>query len=416
MARKPISILKRPTSKKGKYTYYIKLWNENKGKYSTPRSAASIATELGLDESRYSPTSKTGALLIGQELLKRNGVLTKKSDSLFADYCAMMWDWDKSPYIQGRIARGLRIGRSHALHSKRFIENYVQPAFPSMKLSALRAYMLEKFILTLKKESGLRNRTINGIIDAIKTPLKEGVRLGLLDVDPSASLQKLGDDRRAKGIPTEKEISELLSIDLDPRIRCTIMLGAVCGLRLGEIQALKICNIERNTLNISSSWSKMEGIKSTKTEKTRIVPLPLMIKNELVLLSQINPYGREGFLIYSLIPGKPLDSRAIERSFDKALIRISLGERYGAATKKEKTEALMIWKKRNITFHSLRHFANAQLRGAVPDKTLRKLIGHISEEMTDHYDHITAADLEDLARAQETRIISFINKDCLKLN
>jgi integrase len=58
----------------------------------------------------------------------------------------------------------------------------------------------------------------------------------------------------------------------------------------------------------------------------------------------------------------------------------------------------------------LRHFANAELRGAVPDETLRKLTGHSTEAMTDHYDHTTEADLAALAKAQEQRILPFVKK------
>ncbi|TXT45503.1 MAG: hypothetical protein FD137_1391 [Spirochaetes bacterium] len=71
MARKPVSFLRRPTTKKGQYKYYLKVWDENLGKYATPRSAQSIVVELGLDEKQFSYTSKTGVLLIGQELLRK---------------------------------------------------------------------------------------------------------------------------------------------------------------------------------------------------------------------------------------------------------------------------------------------------------------------------------------------------------
>jgi len=421
MARNLVSVFKRPTTKKGQFKYYVKLWDENTGTYSSPRSASSIAKELGLDEKRYSPTSRTGALLIGQELLKRGGILTKKSDPLFADFCASIWDWETSSYIQGRIARGLRIGRAHALHSKRFIENYVRPAFPALKLSAVRPHMLESFILNLKKDSTfaskdqklkkqqLRNRSINAIIDAIKTALKEAVRLGLIPSDPSASIQKLGDDRKAKGIPTEKEISCLLALELEPRIKTAIRLGAVCGLRLGEIQALTINNIEGNTLKINASWSMVDGLKDTKTGKSRIIPLPEIIKGDLIRLSMTNPHGPDGFLIYGLKPDVPLDARRIERGFENALVQLTLGDKYPRANKEEKKAALAAWKERNITFHSLRHFVNARLRGAVPDETLRKLTGHTTEAMTNHYDHTTEADLEALAKAQEAKILHFIH-------
>lgn len=394
MSRKPVSIFKRPTSKKGQFRYYLKLWDEVRASYSAPRSAHSIVLELGLDERKFPSTSRTGALLIGQELLKRGGVLTRKNDPLFADYCASIWDWETSPYIQGKLARGQRIGKEHALHCAAYIKNHVRPAFPSLRLSAVRSFMLENFVLTLKKESGLGNRSINAIIDAMRTPLNEAVRLGLIPSNPASALQKMGNDTAEKGIPTDEEIRNLFALPLDDRIHCAILLGAVCGLRIGEIQALKPGSIEGNALRIVFSWGKIEGLKSTKTGKSRIVPLPLLVRNALFNLAKMNPHGQDGFFMYGIIPDKPLDVRAIERGFYKALEAIGINE-------DERKE-------RNLSFHSLRHFANARLRGAVPDETLRKLTGHSTEAMTDHYDHTTEADLAALAKAQEARILPFI--------
>jgi hypothetical protein len=50
MARKPVSVFRRPTTKKGRYKYYLNVWDENLGKYAAPRSAQSIVIELDLDE------------------------------------------------------------------------------------------------------------------------------------------------------------------------------------------------------------------------------------------------------------------------------------------------------------------------------------------------------------------------------
>jgi integrase len=408
MARKPVSVFKRPTTRKGQFRYYIKLWDENTGAYSTPRSATSVALELGLNEKKYPPTSKTGALLIGQELLKRGGALTKKSDPLLADYCAEFWDWERSAYIQGRIARGLRIGREHVSHCAAYVKNYIRPAFPAMKLSSLRAYHVESFMLSLKKTTKLGNRSINAILDTLKTPLKEAARLGLIPFNPAASIGKLGNDRKVKGIPTEEELSALLSLDLDPRVRCAILLGAVCGLRLGEVQALKLENIEGNTLHIDASWGKIDGLKETKTGRGRVVPLPSIVKDALLELSKRNLHSPKGFLMYGRRPDAPCGRGLIEWGFIDALVRLTLGDAFSSATREEKEKARNVWKERNITFHSLRHFANAELRGAVPDETLRKLTGHSTEAMTDHYDHTTEADIEALAKAQEARIVPFI--------
>jgi integrase len=408
MARKPVSVFKRPTTKKGQFRYYIKLWDENTGMYSTPRSAASIALKLGLNEKKYPPTSRTGALLIAQELLKRGGALTRENDPLLADYCEEFWDWERSAYIQGRLARGLSIGREHVRNSSSFIKNYIRPEFPAMKLSELRSYHIEKLMLSLKKEGRLSNRTINEIIHALKTPLKEAYRLGLISMNPGINVQELAEDSKPKGIPSTEELTGILALNLDSRIRCAILLGSVCGLRLGEILALRMRNVTGNVLEVAASWGKLDGLKSTKTGKIRKVPLPQVVKEAMIELSMSNPHGPDSYLMYGPLPDAPCDREVLERGFMNALAQLTLGEKYQTATRAEKTAALQPWRARNITFHSLRHFANAELRGAVPDETLRKLTGHSTEAMTDHYDHTTEADLEALAKAQEARIVPFI--------
>jgi integrase len=58
-------------------------------------------------------------------------------------------------------------------------------------------------------------------------------------------------------------------------------------------------------------------------------------------------------------------------------------------------------RQRNITFHSWRHFFNSWMRGKVPDAKLRRLTGHRTEEMTEHYTHFKREDYNDVAKIQE---------------
>lgn len=416
MARKPVSVFKRPTSKKGQFRYYVKLWDEGKGAYGVPRSATQLAREMALDEKAFPPTSRTGALLIGEELRRRGNSDSPKAAPLFADYCANFWEWESSSYIQGKLARDQRIGREYVSHNAAYIKNYIRPAFQSLRLTALRPYMIEEFTMKLKKESGLGNRSINAILAALVVPLHEAARLGLIPSDPASSIRKLPNDTKEKGIPTEEEVRSLLNLyDLEPRIRVAIMLGTACALRIGEIQALKLSNFGKTTLTVSNSWAKIEKLKETKTRRIRVVPLPRIIRDEVLALSKLNPHGPEGFLIYGLQPDAPLDVRAIERGLDNALVRISLGNGFTLATKEEKKLALAAWKDRNITFHSLRHWSNAMLRGSVSDEKLHLFTGHSTDAMTIHYDHTTQADLAELAQAQEIKIMPFITMNAMAL-
>ncbi|MDP3179056.1 MAG: hypothetical protein Q8M76_14205, partial [Spirochaetaceae bacterium] len=67
MARNPVLVFKRPMTKRGHYSHYVKLWNEATGSYSTARSAAMVAQELRLDSKKFPHTSRTGARIIGEE-------------------------------------------------------------------------------------------------------------------------------------------------------------------------------------------------------------------------------------------------------------------------------------------------------------------------------------------------------------
>jgi hypothetical protein len=78
MARKPVSVFRRPMSRAGQFRYYIQLRNAESGAYSVPRSAASVVQELELDEKAFPSTSRTGALLIGEELRRRGGAVPRK--------------------------------------------------------------------------------------------------------------------------------------------------------------------------------------------------------------------------------------------------------------------------------------------------------------------------------------------------
>jgi integrase len=314
---------------------------------------------------------------------------------LYAEYCAQFWDWENSPYIKGKLARGQRIGREYVYHNASYIKNYVKQAFPALQLSQVRTYMLEEFALKLKTNSGLGNSSINAILNAACLPLTEATRLGLIETNPAQGLRKLGKDTLEKGIPTEVEIRKLFALpDLDLRVRCAILLGATCALRLGEVQALKMNNIGVSTLTVSESWGKLDGLKSTKTARVRVLPLPVPVRASLEQLAAENPHGPSGFLFYGLNPDAPLDVRALERGFYAALNRIGITE----------TDRI----ERRLSFHSLRHWSNAMLRGSLSDAKLRLLTGHSTTAMTSHYDHVTESDMLELSHAQETRLMKYL--------
>ena len=396
MARKPVSVFRRPMTKAGQYHYYIQLWDEATGSYATGRSAASIANELGLDEKTFPPSSRTGALLIGEELRRRGGAPGPTASPLSRTTALRYGLGTRHPTF--KVASPGTTNRTkacpHNLAAAFKTTSTRLPSPPPFRRPHLHARGPHD---EAEKDSGLGNRTINVIIKTAALPLHEAARLGLIASDPAVSIRKLGNDTREKGIPTEEEVRALVGLPgLDPRARCAILLGAACALRIGEIQALKIANIGEETLTVASNWSAMDGLKCTKTGRVRIVPLPRMIRDALFELEAANPHGPGHFLMYGTFPDAPLDMRALERMFYAALRQIGINETSRTA--------------RALSFHSLRHWSNATLRGSVSDAKLRLLTGHSTEAMTNRYDHATEADLAELAQAQEAKILPFLEK------
>jgi integrase len=258
----------------------------------TAYSAEALATELELNPIEFPSGTRTGAYLIGEELRKRGGSRPQVAPLLLADYCSTFWTWDTSDYIRGKLARGQRIGKEYVYNNFLFVEKYIRPAFPALQLSAMRPYMIEDFTMRLNRESGLSHSAINGITSALVVPLHEAARLGFIDSDPAVGVRKLGNNAHEKGIPSANEVRALVALPgLDPRVRGAILLGAACAMRLGEVLALRVDAIEDETLTIAQSWSKVEGLKSTKTGRIRIVPLPQMVREALLALDAANPHG-----------------------------------------------------------------------------------------------------------------------------
>lgn len=54
----------------------------------------------------------------------------------------------------------------------------------------------------------------------------------------------------------------------------------------------------------------------------------------------------------------------------------------------------------NLSFHSWRHSFNTLMRGNIPEDKLRKITGHKSEKMSDHYTHYDMDSFEDVRQEQ----------------
>jgi hypothetical protein len=139
---RPYSSQKRPTRKKNHFIYYIKFRDPETGTYLN-------ATSSGC-------TSKAAACNWAEEQLKSGRVKSfAKGFITFDNFATDFWDYDKSAYIQGKLARGDSISKGYASICAGYARKYLVPDFGERTLDSLKPVDFERLILKLSKNLGL---------------------------------------------------------------------------------------------------------------------------------------------------------------------------------------------------------------------------------------------------------------------
>jgi hypothetical protein len=163
------------------------------------------------------------------------------------------------------------------------------------------------------------------MMKVIKVALKHAVRLDIIHKNPADKIELLADDTRERGILNPAELERLFNLEwCDERGKIAAILAAVSGMRLGEIVALQIENLdlERNIIHVRHSYaSKEQKIKGTKTGKPRIIFTDPLIMQMLVYLHSKNPY-QTSFIFFGLEIDKPIREETLEKYTEKALAAI----------------------------------------------------------------------------------------------
>jgi integrase/recombinase XerD len=169
----------------------------------------------------------------------------------------------------------------------------------------------------------------------------------------------------------EKKLPEVMNPDEVIRIfravrnlkhKVMLMLTYASGLRVGEVVALRIEDIDTQRMMIH--------IRGAKGKKDRYTILSKTILHALD--SYVNAYriGKNGWLFGGEHPGYHLSTRSIQAVFERAV---------GAAgiTK-------------SVSMHSLRHsFATDLLEHGTDLRYIQELLGHSSSKTTEIYTHVS---------------------------
>ena len=177
---------------------------------------------------------------------------------------------------------------------------------------------------------------------------------------------------------TGRELGRLLAVIegdedgrwLDKRNVALIAVIARAGLRVGEVVALDLNDVE---LNARSGWAL---IRRGKGLKERRVPLALEARKALAAYLEARPEWAKRALFVSKT-GRRMTKRDVQRMVTAAAQRAGLA--------------------RHVTPHTLRHtFATRFLRQDGDLATLQSLLGHVSLTTTSRYLHPDAARVQEM--------------------
>jgi integrase len=368
--KKPYSLYARP-QKKGKPVYYYRTYSED-GKRTSGRSTGQI--------------TKTAADTFVADLIKKHK-LQIKGEITFGRFAENWFVWDKCLYVKGRLARGT-ISHGYVDAKRSYLENHLIPTFKDVKLSKIDSVMIEKWFLGLTKEKSAKKTllsvaTANHCLSTLKLILNGAEEQGYYVKSPARSIGKAKTATPERTLLTLEEYHQLFFEDAlqskwnnDTFFYALNLLAATTGMRMGELQALQLHNVHEDRITIEHSWDRKYGLKSTKTNRPRLAILSSQAQSALKeIITKRDVSNPDDLVFYGKDKQTPIYYKEISESLYKALEHIGIG----AAQRNE----------RYLTFHSWRHFFNTNLRMKIPDTLLQLLTGHQTNEMSDHYTHLT---------------------------
>jgi integrase len=338
----------------------------------------------------------------------------------FVDFLQTFWDFEKSEYIQSELDHGKRFTRRHAYECMNRVKSELIPFFGDKKMNCVTIDDLDLLARQLRLR-GLATSTTNQITLIARKALKWAFEKKIISENPCLGFTKFSIENKERGILNEKEIKAIFAKNWsDKRAYVASLFSASTGAWQGECLALCLSDIDGDFVNIDHGYSPFDGIKCTKTGKKRRVKMIPVTKAALMGLLKDNPHignkntppDYDPFFFYSMQPDKPCDCKILLKGLKDAMDRVNADYKKAAEKEgREKPEIFIDYKKRNVIFHSWRHYFCTIADNEADMKKVKKVSGHLSDGVFNKYaDHIDERDIVEVGNVIEKafdNILSF---------
>jgi integrase len=321
-------------------------------------------------------TKKQDAEIVANKFVKEHDVRSDKKITV-GEYAEKFFDYDTSPYIKRRIKRKKKkkISRGTAIFRQRQLENYILPKWGNTPLNEIDPVTFEDWLDSLD----LGGQTKNHLLYTMNLVYKEAKRQGIIDRIPIADAETYEEKPRRADIFSEDELRKLflekpLEIWGDRKTLCFFGTLAATGARLSEIRALKWKDYFFHkvawAILIDKAEKDYEDTGPTKTGEPRAAWIPDWLslhinswRNETLTLKS------EDLIFWGSFPGEPWSRSWCGKLFKNAMAKVKI----------EQNERL-------LQIRSFRRTFNTRMRGEMTGDTLRAVMGHRTESMTNLYD------------------------------
>jgi integrase len=253
---------------------------------------------------------------------------------------------------------------------------------------------------------GLSPRTVHHMHRILKQALAAAVRWRTLPYNVLDAVDPPKVERGKMTALDPAETARLLAHFRETRMFVPVLLGALCGLRRGEIAALRwaAVDLSRRQLSVIQSaeqTTKGVRLKETKSGRARTIALPALVADELrkARVGQAEELLRVGVRlseqnhVVSQPDGEPLQPNSLTHEFVRLLAK-----------------AICL---PSIRFHDLRHtHATHLLASGVHPKVAQERLGHSSVGITlDLYSHVLPGMQEDAAAKVDAMMRAAIDRE-----
>ena len=252
------------------------------------------------------------------------------------------------------------------LRSKRYSENTIKTYWDALIL--FLKYFANKTVEEITNDDiiAYNNEYIlkNKLSSSYQNQVVNAIKLFYLQIENKRiDIKLIHRPKRARLLPnvlSKEEVKLILTASTNIKHRAMLSLIYSCGLRCGELLALKPMHIDshRNVLII----------KQGKGNKDRIAPLS--DKTITMLREYDQMYKPKEYLFEGQRAGEPYDSRSLQNVLKKSL----------AITGIEKP----------VSLHWLRHsYATHLLESGTDLRYIQEILGHKSSKTTEIYTHVS---------------------------